>query len=169
MSKQQEAIQIAHFALGCIDSETPPLDPFLLTIWQKCNNAVAVPEQHPDDAAVDAFAEVMKAKLAKARAMGRSGWDNPAWSHANIARALLQHVVKGDPVDVANYAMFLEHRRDSSRPPENDILYVIVQGEEQEPQYVATSWDFAQDHIKDAQSEGCDVSAWVVRHAILLR
>lgn len=73
MRKQQEAIQIAHFALGCIDSETPPLDPFLLTIWQKCHDAVAVagPEQHPDDAAVDAFAEVMKAKLAKARAMGR--------------------------------------------------------------------------------------------------
>src|SRR5690554_6241206 len=35
------------------------------------------PAQHPDDAAVDRFAEAMKAKLAKKRAEGRGGWEDP--------------------------------------------------------------------------------------------
>lgn len=37
-------------------------------------------EAHPDDAALDRLAGVLKAKLADARAKGRSGWQDPAWT-----------------------------------------------------------------------------------------
>lgn len=74
-------------------------------------------EQHPDDAAVDQFAQVMKAKLAKARAKGRSGWDDPAQcSPEYLADLLAGHVRKGNDgnfVDVANFAMML-HQRDAA-------------------------------------------------------
>ncbi len=63
------------------------------------------PEQHSDDAAVDRFAAAMKDKLAKAREKGRSGWETcPA---DDLNRMLREHVEKGDPRDVANFAMML--------------------------------------------------------------
>lgn len=63
------------------------------------------PAQHPDDAAVDAFAQAMKEKLAAARTKGRGGWqDCPP---QELSRMLREHVEKGDPRDVANFCMFL--------------------------------------------------------------
>ena len=60
---------------------------------------------HTDDDAVDMFAKAMKEKLAKARAKGRSGWEQ---CHPNyLSQALHAHVEKGDPRDVANFCMFL--------------------------------------------------------------
>lgn len=68
-------------------------------------------DRHPDDIAVDNFAEMMKAKLARARAKGRGGWDNPdECTVENLADLLVEHVDKGDPVDVANLAMMLTLR-----------------------------------------------------------
>ena len=61
--------------------------------------------QHPDDMAVDRFAAEMKAKLAAARAKGRDGWE--ACDPATLSTMLREHVEKGDPRDVANFAMFL--------------------------------------------------------------
>ncbi|WP_264840966.1 hypothetical protein [Burkholderia cenocepacia] len=67
--------------------------------------------QHPDDLAVDRFAALMKAKLAKKRAAGRSGWDDPNQCDvATLARMLVDHVAKGDPLDVGNFAMMLHQR-----------------------------------------------------------
>ncbi|KWI34144.1 hypothetical protein BGV60_24380 [Burkholderia ubonensis] len=66
---------------------------------------------HPDDVAVDIFAARMKRKLAKKRAEGRGGWNDPASCHVStLARYLVEHVGKGDPVDVANFAMMLHQR-----------------------------------------------------------
>lgn len=69
--------------------------------------AAAAPSMppHDDDAAVERFAAEMKAKLAAARAKGRSGWQqcNPS----DLSRMLREHVEKGDPRDVANFCMFL--------------------------------------------------------------
>ncbi len=82
-------------------------------------------QQHPDDAAVDHFAAAMKAKLAAARAKGRSGWDDPAQCTADdLAIDLRKHVNKGDPVDVANFAMFLHARGESTklRPLSGDLI-----------------------------------------------
>lgn len=71
----------------------------------------AEPEVHPDDLAVEAFAAVMKAKLAKKREEGYGGWKDPeACAVEALAWQLIHHVAKGDPADVANFAMFLFHR-----------------------------------------------------------
>lgn len=75
-----------------------------------------VPHQHPDDAAVDRFAAAMKAKLASARAKGRGRWKNKALCHQeDLALDLRKHVNKGDPVDVANFAMMLHQRGESTK------------------------------------------------------
>ncbi|GAB2704176.1 hypothetical protein [Comamonas sediminis] len=67
-------------------------------------------EVHPDDAAVDALAAKMKAKLAKQRAKGYGGWDTPECSQPRLSAMLRDHVAKGDPVDVANFCAFLAAR-----------------------------------------------------------
>ncbi|WP_186191073.1 hypothetical protein [Burkholderia gladioli] len=64
-------------------------------------------EPHVDDVAVDEFAIAMKAKMAAARAKGRSGWETCA--PADLSRMLREHVEKGDPRDVANFSMMLYH------------------------------------------------------------
>lgn len=64
-------------------------------------------EPHADDVAVDEFAIEMKAKMAAARAKGRSGWETCA--PADLSRMLREHVEKGDPRDVANFSMMLYH------------------------------------------------------------
>jgi len=68
--------------------------------------------QHPDDKAVDRFAARMKWKLAQKRNQGRDGWQDRAWSPEQISLALREHVGKGDPLDVANYCMFLAARNE---------------------------------------------------------
>ena len=80
--------------------------------------ATPAPVQHPDDAAVDAFAAAMKAKLAKARAKGRGGWDDKAQCSQQYLSDLLRgHVDKGDPVDVANFCMMLSLRGEGIAAP----------------------------------------------------
>jgi hypothetical protein len=75
--------------------------------------------QHPDDAAVDAFAMAMKAKLAEARAKGRGGWQDKAdCPQQRLSDMLHAHVAKGDPRDVANFCMFLHQRGESILPAE---------------------------------------------------
>lgn len=74
-------------------------------------SAPAAPAQHADDLAVDRFSDAMKAKLAEKRAAGRGGWDDPKQCHVTtLARHLVEHVAKGDPVDVGNFAMMLHQR-----------------------------------------------------------
>lgn len=66
---------------------------------------------HPDDLAVDRFAVVMKAKLAKKRAEGRGGWEDKGdCSNAFLSLLLREHIDKGDPVDVGNLAMMIHQR-----------------------------------------------------------
>lgn len=72
--------------------------------------ASQVAPAHEDDLAVDRFAAVMKAKLAKKRNDGRGGWSGPECSEETLSRMLRDHIAKGDPVDVANFAMMLHQR-----------------------------------------------------------
>ena len=82
------------------------------------------PEQHPDDAAVDAFATAMKSKLADARAKGRAGWNNDEpGMQQRLSNLLRTHVEKGDPRDVANFAMFLHQRGESILPKPEQSNY----------------------------------------------
>jgi hypothetical protein len=88
----------------------------------------APPPTHPDDEAVDRFAAAMKAKLATARAKGRSGWEDKTQCHQeDLALDLRKHVHKGDPVDVANFAMMLHQRGESTklRPLSQDLVDAI--------------------------------------------
>ncbi|WP_428309283.1 hypothetical protein [Hydrocarboniphaga sp.] len=72
------------------------------------------PFPHADDEAVDRFAAAMKAKLAKARAKGRGGWDDLSRDiNGYLARELLEHLFKGNAgtfEDIANFAMMLHQR-----------------------------------------------------------
>ena len=76
----------------------------------------AQPDKHPDDAAVDALAALMKAKLAKQRAKGYGGWDSDHCSQEKLSILLRGHVDKGDPVDVANFCAFLSARGEGIAP-----------------------------------------------------
>ena len=58
------------------------------------------------DSLVDAFATEMKKKMRKKFTAGQTGWDNPAWKADDIRTQLSEHVTRGDPVDVANFAAF---------------------------------------------------------------
>lgn len=76
------------------------------------------PVAHPDDAAIDKFAAAMKAKMAKKRAEGRSGWDDPEQCTIDyLTRLFHDHVRKGDPVDIGNFAMMLWHRISATSLP----------------------------------------------------
>lgn len=66
---------------------------------------------HSDDLAVARFALAMQDKLAAARAKGRGGWENKLeCSNERLTYLLVSHIMKGDPVDVGNFAMFLHQR-----------------------------------------------------------
>lgn len=81
------------------------------------------PKREADDAAVDEFARLLKAKLARAREKGRDGWQDPAWTADDINRQLHEHAAKGDPLDVAAYCMFLAIRGEKvTASPTNEEL-----------------------------------------------
>lgn len=69
---------------------------------------------HSDDLAVDQFAAAIKAKLARSRAKGRAGWDDPAQcSERYLAELLVGHLAKGNSgtfEDIAAFAMMLHQR-----------------------------------------------------------
>ena len=56
--------------------------------------------------AVQEFAGAMETKLHYKEDEGKFGWDDPAWLIEDVKRQLIEHVEKGDFVDVANFAMF---------------------------------------------------------------
>lgn len=68
----------------------------------------AIRDQHADDTAIDIFAQAMKNKMARMRERGRSGWDSKSeCTEESLADMLVKELSKGDPVDVANFAMML--------------------------------------------------------------
>lgn len=76
---------------------------------------IKTPVQHSDDVAVDLFAAKMKEKLEKSRYKGRSGWESCPIEH--LIDSLKDHISKGDPVDVANFAMMISQRGESIKTP----------------------------------------------------
>lgn len=74
---------------------------------------------HPDNVAIDRFAAAMKAKMAKQRAKGYGGWDDKADCPASrLQQMLVDHIAKGDPVDVANFTMMLWNRGEHTEQPQ---------------------------------------------------
>lgn len=100
--------------------------------------------KHPDDQAVERFAQAMKEKMAAAREKGRHGWQfsNPAY----LSKLLREHVEKGDPRDVANFCMMLWHQQSAIAPPAKSA----ESGKGVEPALTDADWnelyDFAQRH-----------------------
>lgn len=69
-------------------------------------------QEMTDETGLHRFLRAMSRKLAKTRAKGRAGWqDLNAVTDDVLAKQLVDCVAKGDPVDIANYCMFL-HQRD---------------------------------------------------------
>ena len=64
-----------------------------------------------DNEAVDKLARAMKNKLAKKREQGYHGWET--CKHGDLVQLLINHVDKGDPIDVANFCAFLFARGES--------------------------------------------------------
>lgn len=71
-------------------------------------------EDHPDDHAVDDFSNLIRDKMARSRAKGRSGWfDRTACTDQSLARMFVAHMSKsnaGNLVDLATIAMMLHLR-----------------------------------------------------------
>jgi len=64
-----------------------------------------------DENGVDALARAMKEKLHAKRLEGYGGWNKPdECTVEHLAKLLLDHLPKGDPVDIANFAMMLFNR-----------------------------------------------------------
>ncbi|MGE4460617.1 MAG: hypothetical protein AB7D31_15335 [Stenotrophomonas sp.] len=106
-----------HWRLVCIqDTEDGPAALYVRPL--ALIDASPKSARHPDDAAVDAFAAALKAKLADARAKGRGGWrgDEPGMQQ-RLSDMLRAHVEKGDPRDVANFCMFLHQRGEGISVP----------------------------------------------------
>ncbi|MDO9235967.1 MAG: hypothetical protein Q7U28_08045 [Aquabacterium sp.] len=96
------------YGLDCADPSLTPPPPESATM--------ADDDIYAEDKAVDSFAKHMKRKLCKAREKGKSGWQDRAWTPEQISQDLREHVEKGDPVDVANYCMFLAARQEFIYP-----------------------------------------------------
>lgn len=63
-------------------------------------------EQKALEACIEDFTQQLRQKLIHKLHQNKSGWDDPDWSRAHIIRCLLEHVEKGDMLDVAAFAMF---------------------------------------------------------------
>lgn len=79
-------------------------DELWAAVREKTNKTIE-DARHPDNEAVDKFATAMKQKMCISRDKGRSGWETA--SAETLSRMLIEHIVKGDPVDVANFCMML--------------------------------------------------------------
>lgn len=66
---------------------------------------------------IDAFSAELRTKLHRKSDEGMGGWDSEEWSVQDIISALLRHVAKGDPVDVAAFAVFWWNRWVERRVP----------------------------------------------------
>lgn len=68
-------------------------------------------EASKDREMIDNFSMIAQAKMARNRENGRYGWWDPqACSKEYLSNLLMQHVMKGDPVDVAIIAMMISVR-----------------------------------------------------------
>jgi len=80
---------------------------------------------HNDDVVAAMFSMAMRKKLAKKRADGRSGWDDKdICSEEFLNKLLCGHIEKGDPVDVANFAMMLWYRNEKTSLAAHDAKVI---------------------------------------------
>lgn len=74
---------------------------------------------HADATAIMDFAAAMATKMHQAAMKGHAGWENEDLCTTAMLRVHLREAVaKGDPVDVANYAMMLHARGAGTAMPD---------------------------------------------------
>lgn len=61
-------------------------------------------------AATEEFQKRMADRLIQQQYKGRRGWDDPEWEHEHILERLYDMLEKGNPIDIANFCMFLHIR-----------------------------------------------------------
>lgn len=104
---------------------------------------------HHDDIMVDNLAAAMKAKMAAQRAKGYAGWDDPRECPTErLQAALADHVLKGDPVDVANFCGMLLARGEGTAPRQVPVYGCIAPAEGAEPPRFAPFLDILDDPAK---------------------
>jgi hypothetical protein len=65
------------------------------------------------------FSRAMREKLERKRKAGRAGWNRPQeCSVAELRSMMMEHVAKGDLVDVANFAMMIWNRENPNAASE---------------------------------------------------
>ena len=68
-----------------------------------------------DHTSIRDFAIAMRDKMDRKRAEGHGGWHDPAvCSVASLEWLLIEHIKKGDMVDIANFAMMIWNRKRSA-------------------------------------------------------
>lgn len=65
-----------------------------------------------DNTGVARFSLAMREKLERKRDEGRGGWNDPQeCTIEGLQRMLKEHIKKGDPVDIGNFAMMIWNRQ----------------------------------------------------------
>ena len=86
-------------------------------------------EAKTDDAAVDAFATKMKARLAEKRAEGRTGWSDPdKVSDSDLVFEMIDRLEAGSYIGVANFCMMLDHRGADAGLPKSCMEHLMRNG-----------------------------------------
>lgn len=79
-------------------------------LFQLLHNAIHPNEQreaYGDNRAVVNFAHTMADKMEKKRGEGRGGWNTSNCDPEDLFNAMMEHLKKDDPVDIANFSMML--------------------------------------------------------------
>jgi hypothetical protein len=71
----------------------------------ECNHNTFA-EQKAIDNLIDRFCTEIKQKLHRKILQGKSGWDDPDWPIENLQEKLINHYIKGDPIDIAAFCAF---------------------------------------------------------------
>lgn len=94
----------------------------------------------------------MRAKLGRAHAAGRTGWaieDDEDWSIDEIKRLLISNVERGDPVDVANFALFWWYHK---RRIERDSVIAVTPERREEDRMDDLDWSDAKKHLDEMKN-----------------
>jgi hypothetical protein len=92
----------------------------------------------------------MKAKMARSRDCGRYGWDDPAVCSAEDLRLfLVNHIAKGDPVDVGNFAMMLFNRGETTATKHRPEPTADVVRDAESVGYLYTNVQSGEHHVSD--------------------
>lgn len=105
-----DAVSRALEALGAVDVPIPSIEEGSSQL-RRYNAPEAAAESKTDDEAIEAFAVILKVKMATSRAKGRDGWQRKdLYSAATLSRMLREHVEMGDPIDTGIFSMMLQQR-----------------------------------------------------------